>query len=223
MIPAPSPFAHQANSNPPASIAIVRGGHLRLAEHHLIIEWFLVPTAYSFTQFGAGDASIEPPNLFTYIGVDDIPKDLHATVEGVSKVKLSGGRVVPRHLPFSSNEPKFSRCWPKDKQEVQNAIREAQRLVDRAIAEIEGSDHTNFVTWFGGYSDYMANRVKENLIGFKACLNFAGYTIKCGYYDLDYLDYCDISKQLQGRCSVTDTSLDQSPVKEKSRSTNNSI
>ena len=191
MIPALSPFAHQANLIPPASPVIVRGGHLRLAEHHLIIEWFLVPTTYSFTQFGAGDDSIEQPNLFTYIGVDDIPKDLHATVEGVSKVKLSGGRVVPRHLPFSSNEPKFSRCRSKDKQEVQNAIREAQRLVDRAIAEVEGSDHTNFVTWFGGYSDYMANRVKENLIGLKAHLNFSGYTIKCGYYGVGS---CDISK-----------------------------
>ena len=225
MIPALSPFTHQ--TIPPASlmIRIVSGGHFQLAEHNLI-EWLPVPTPYSFTRFGAKDDSIEPPNLFTYIGADDTPKGLHATVEGVSKVKLSGGRVVPRHLPFRSNDPKFPRCEHWQKLLILDAIDNAKRILIRAVRDIDwaiAANHvarTNFVTWFGRYSRDNANQVRRNLVGFGRDLDFWRYDIKCGYPNTVPSEICKYTLQLRDRRSVTDKPLDQSPTKGKSGSPN---
>ena len=218
MVPALSPFAHQAN--PSASLMIVSWGHFRLAEHHLI-EWLPVPTTYSFTQSGAGDESIEPPNLSTYIDADDTPKDLQATVEGISKAKHSGNLVVPRHIRLGSNRPRFQRCSATNVERIEDALRDAHGLVDRAIAEIErGGPQPNFETWFGGYSDYMADKVLRNLDGFKIHLDFSGYIIKCGYQGTTPTEIRKYPLQPQGRHSATDKSLDQSVRRKNSRSAN---
>ena len=220
MILALSPFTHQ--TNPSASLPIVSGGHYRLAEHHLI-EWLPVPATHSFTQPGTGDDSIEPPKPFTYVDADDTPKDMHTTVEGIARAKLSGDPDVPRQVHDKrsglSKEPKFTHCSPAKEQMIKDAVSDAYRALEGAIVELDRNHGPGsiFERWFG--SGTGPRVVRENLDGFKAHLDFSRYTFDCVNGDLLPSKISKYTLQLRDLRPVTDrSSLDQSSDAKKSRS-----
>ena len=164
-------------------------GHFWLTEHHLI-DWLPGPATYSFTQSGAGDDSIERPNSPTRVGVDDTPKKLRATVEGVAKAKRSRNLIVSRHVHNkrfrSRSKPKFADCLSYQKTLIKMAAEDAQGLLVEAIAESERVKRLGFRAhggyykiWFGEYSEAVANTVWSTLEEIKTNLPFLGFTYDC--------------------------------------------
>ena len=112
--------------------------------------------AYNFTRSGAGDYSIEPLNLFTYVDGDGALKDLYATVEGVAEVKLSGILAVSRRgddpvpLPPTPKVPKFQDCTVAQEVALTALALEAEEWVASAIEHLEfNSFSLRYHRWFG--------------------------------------------------------------------------
>ena len=151
---------------------------------------------------------------------------MHATVEGVAKVKLSGDLVTRRQVHDkrfgSGSKPKFAHCSPVKKQMIKEAVKDAQGALEEAIAQIDSEDHgTSFTTWFGRVPD-LSYIVRKNLEGFKILLDFSGYTFDCNCGDNFPSEISKFTLQLRDRRSVTDKSLNQSPTTKKSGSANHS-
>ena len=228
MVPALPPFSLRAI--PSTSLTIVRGGHFGLAGHHFI-GWLPIPTAESFIQSGAGDHSIDPPNHFAYADADDTPEDLHATVEGIAEVKLSGplaapGRVHGKRLIH----PHYEDCTRGGVNDIRRAIWDAATDLRHAyvgVKYIEGH-HTDewavmYERWFGTYSKVGRDTVKKIIDYMWGKIRFASSTFVCRTGEDAGIPakLCNYTLQPWGCCSVTDTSLDQSP-KNESRSTEGS-
>ena len=221
MIPALSTFSLQGN--PPLLPTTVSGGHFRLAEHHHLIEWLPGPAAYSFTQSGAGDDSIERPNPFTHVVLGDTPKDLHATVEGVAKVKHSRNLVVSRGVHNkrlgSRSKPKFADCLSYQKTLIKMAAEDAKKLLAEAVTvserimtqrSSEGED--NYKLWLGRYSQQRADKIWYRLEKLRTNIAFLGFTYDCNCDEAFPSEISELTLQLWDRCSVTDKSLVQSPT-----------
>ena len=112
-----------------------------------------VSAAYNFSLSGAGNYSIKPSSLFTYIDhVDGTPKDLHATVEDIPEVRLSGNLIVSRVLNRRDGERQG--CTPLQSFNLDLAIGEADVLIEDAILFLgtrmnSPSPPPRWTTWFG--------------------------------------------------------------------------
>ena len=108
-------------------------------------------TAYNFTRSGAGDYSIEPSNLFTYVDGDGALKDLYATVEDVAKVKLSGILAVSRHVYDKRNLPRFQHCSWDEARDITSAAMGADDYAEDSYNHIERlwTGSVRYLTWFG--------------------------------------------------------------------------
>ena len=106
---------------------------------------------YNFTRSGAGAYSIEPSTLFTYVDADGTPKDFHATVEDVAKVKLSGNLAVSR---VRDKRATLTNCKWLEQVLLENAIESAQTYAEEAYTYVRGMsrDSSRYRTWFGTYT-----------------------------------------------------------------------
>jgi len=106
---------------------------------------------YNFTRSGAGAYSIEPSTLFTYVDADGTPKDIHATVEDVAKVKLSGNLAVSR---VRDKRATLTNCKWLERVLLDDAIESAQTYASKTYSYIWGMsrDSRRYRTWFGNYN-----------------------------------------------------------------------
>jgi hypothetical protein len=111
--------------------------------------------------FTAGDYSIRPSNLFTYVDTDGTPKNLYATVEDVGTIKLSGNLAVSRVHDKRAN---FDSCSQNQQLTLAAAAATAKSLAFNAYAYLLGISSTTY--WYGlWYGRYDASRkaTSENL------------------------------------------------------------
>jgi peptidyl-Lys metalloendopeptidase len=125
-----------------------------------------VSAAYDFTKPGAGDYTIEPSNLFTYVDADGTPKNIYATVDETAKVKLSGTLSFPR---AHRKRATFNGCTPEQQLEIESAIPYAHNYSVESytyLSAISGPT-TRYTAWFGEYEEGRKSTVQEhfNLIG----------------------------------------------------------
>ena len=163
MIPTLSPSSILAI--PSMSLTIVSGlsQSLLTAGDHLIGR-SPVSSAYDFTHSGAGDYSVEPSNLFTYVDGGGTPKVLHATVEGIAKVRLSGGLGVSQHI--HDNRGAFIGCKDTDRQRIEAAVVVLRESLEDARDYMNGIEGPTlrYETWFGTY-DAVNKNVVQGILG----------------------------------------------------------
>ena len=113
-------------------------------------------TAYNFTRSGAGDYSIEPSNLFTYVDGDGALKDLYATVEDIAEVKLSGILAVSRHVYDKCNSPRFQDCSWDEERDITSAAIKADTYAEESYNYLEHiwSDSVRYFRWFGWFAEH---------------------------------------------------------------------
>ena len=110
-----------------------------------------VSATYNFTLSGTGNYSIEPSSHFTYLDVNGTLKDLHATVEDIAEVRLSGNLIVSRAFDRRA----LRDCTSIDLIYFAHAIEEARARITDAIAFISqmidtgGDPPPRWKTWFG--------------------------------------------------------------------------
>jgi len=121
-----------------------------------------VSTAYNFARSGAGNYSIEPSNLFTYVGVGGTLKDLYAAVEDIAEVRLSGNLVVPRALDKRGT---MIGCSLYQELDIYLAALKAEIYAKNACCFLDSIDdrkppprHTR---WFGKYTFLRKVKVQE--------------------------------------------------------------
>jgi len=170
-----------------------------------------VSAAYNFTLSGAGNYSVGPSNLFTYVDVNGTLKDLHANVEDIAEVRLSGDLVVSRVL--DRREGLTVACSKDQYSELSTAIIAAYGLVRRAIIFIKDMDHENppprWITWFGVSPPCAmdwAPRVFQMILSFG--FNNFNYDCRCDRPDLIFSS-AYIFQSWNYCYSATDRSLDQ--------------
>ena len=136
-----------------------------------------VSTAYDFTRSGAGDYTIKPSNLFTYVDADGIPKNLYASVEGSAKVKLSGKLAVSR---AHHKRATFNDCSSTQQSDIELAASNAQVYASEASNYITGisSGTERYTTWFGTYDDSRKSTVQEHLSLINS-RDFSSFTYNC--------------------------------------------
>ena len=133
--------------------------------------------AYDFSKSGAGEYSVEPSKLLTYIDDDGTPKDFYATVGTIPKVKLSS---VPPVSRVHDKRAGFNSCSSDQQSQIASAVGPAQAYAIEAysyIADIAG-DTTRYTTWFGAYDEDRRAAVENHfkLIGTR---NLWGLTYDC--------------------------------------------
>ena len=132
--------------------------------------------AYNFTRSGAGDYSIEPLNLSTYVDGDGALKDLYATVEDVAEVKLSGILAVSRHVYNKRNSPRFQGCSMSQESDLIGAALAVDFYAKQAYDYIKPlSRYTRrYLKWFGLYTNFRMEIVKGHFskISENSFLNF---------------------------------------------------
>ena len=171
-----------------------------------------VSAAYNFTLSGAGNYSIKPSSLFTYIDVNGTLKDLHATVEDVAEVTLSGNLIVSRAL--DRRDLTILDCTDMQTLGLRDALRGASRVLKGTIAFLTSMNKETlpfrWTTWFGYTDECRMEYVRRvyysvgaNLLKFtyqcSPCENYPYITHVCAYIFQSW-DYC---------YPVTDRSLDQ--------------
>ena len=141
----------------------------------------LVSAAYNFTQSGAGDYSIGPSTLFTYVDADGTPKDLDATVGGVAKVKLSGNLAVSRS---HDKRATFNSCSSTQQTQLNDAATGAQMYAFNAYGYISGMKEATprYTTWFGVYNSTQKDTVQSHYQLINGA-QFAGFTYDCACTD----------------------------------------
>lgn len=148
-----------------------------------------VSTAYNFTRSGAGDYTIEPSNLFTYVDADSILKDLYATVEGVAEVTLSGNLAVPRSRDKRAS---FTGCSPENQSDLDIAASNAQKYATVAFEYLKPiwglTGPPRYTTWFGTYTphrkdiaQYHFGKIRNN--------QFSSFTYHCTCTDPSIFSY----------------------------------
>jgi peptidyl-Lys metalloendopeptidase len=146
-----------------------------------------VSAAYNFTRSGAGDYSIGPSNLFTYVGAGGTPKNLRATVEGIAAVKLSGNLAVSR---VHDKRTLFPSCSATMQSKLKTAIVNAQSLAANAYAYLVSISSGTYwyLRWFGAYDPSRLNIVR-NHFELISSRDFTGFTYDCSCTTSDYLAY----------------------------------
>ena len=145
-----------------------------------------VSTAYNFARSGAGNYSIEPSNLFTYVDVGGTLKDLYATVGDIAEVRLSGNLAVSRALDKRGT---MINCTLYQQLDIYLAALKAQIYARNAYCFLDSIDEKNppprYTRWFGQYTFLRKLRVQET---FKRMIDyhFATWTYNC---DCDIDDY----------------------------------
>jgi len=133
--------------------------------------------AYNFTRTGAGDYSIEPSNLFTYVAADGTPKNFLATVEDAAEVKLSGTLAVS---PVHDKRATFVGCLPARRIQINAAASSAQTYSVRAYSYIRGisSRTLRYTTWFGTYTSSRKSIVQDHFQRISS-RQFSSFTYDC--------------------------------------------
>ena len=143
--------------------------------------------AYNFTRSGAGDYTIEPSNLFTY--VDGTPKNLYATIKDIVEVKLSGNLAVSRLLHKRTT---FTNCSPISQSQLNIAASNAQKYAINAYSYIKGvlgpSSTPRYTTWFGTYTQHRKDIVQYHF-GMIRSNKFSSFTYYCTCPDSSIYSY----------------------------------
>ena len=128
--------------------------------------------AHNLTQSGAGDHSIEPPVLSTYVDADGVPKDFYTTVDGITGVGLSGDLAAykrgfkkfnpkkykpKKYKPKKpkpntlGKEPKFDSCPTHREMEILAIATEAEEIIDKTYAYVKKLKRPTprYITWYG--------------------------------------------------------------------------
>ena len=184
-------------------------GHLRLGRRRLI-ESLSVSAAYDFSRAGAGDYSVDPSNLFTYIDSDGTPTDLYATVEGIAKVKLPGDPAASRHV-HDKREIDTKGCNDKEKLKIREAAVTADYNLNKVLYYFDAQyGETRYETWFGAPDRGRKRTVKKMLMRMKEKANTLRLTYECGICT-DPVGHASARTRIFSRAcySVTDISLNQ--------------
>lgn len=125
------------------------------------INRFPVFAAYNFTQSGAGNYSIEPSNLFTYVDADGTPKNFHADLEGTIEVNLSGTLAVSR---VHDKRASFVSCSSTRKSQLNSAASSAQNYASKAYSYLKSISKSTrrYKTWFGTYTSSRKSTVQSH-------------------------------------------------------------
>ena len=136
-----------------------------------------VSAAYNFTRSGAGDYSIEPSDLFTYVGADGTPRNLYATVEDVAGVKLSGNLAVSR---AHDKRASYASCSLSQQAQLMTAADNAQTYANGAFTYLKGISlgTPRYLTWFGSYVQHRKDIVQYNF-GKIRSNKFSSFTYSC--------------------------------------------
>ena len=150
-------------------------GHL---DRRRLIKSLSASAAYDLSRAGTGNYSVDPSNLFTYINSDGTPKDLHATVEGITRVKHFGdvaisGRVYDKRIAYKG-------CSPKQEETIQKAAGVAKYLVDKALYYFDKkSGKALYKVWFDASGRTHKTAVKGVLGDIREQANFPELTYDC--------------------------------------------
>jgi len=172
-----------------------------------------VSAAYNFTLSGAGNYSIKPSNLFTYVDVGGSPRDLNATVGDIAEIRLSGNLIVPRVL--DRRAIKLNHCSQSQKSDLVAAIREAFRLLVNAIQFLDHMNQANppprWTTWFGPFMPCKKDFIRSVFVSMISDAGFQKFNYDCSCNDAASTSFLSAHIfQLWDYCySVTDRSLDQ--------------
>ena len=153
-------------------------GHRRLARRRLI-ERPSVSATYDFSRAGTGDYSIDPSNLFTHIDSDGTPKALHATVEGIAKVKLSGDLTVSRHA--HDKRILSNGCSAEEEKKLHDAAVAAGYLINKSLYYLnKSSGKARYKAWFGRPDRTRKDHVKSVFTNMREKANILKVTYECG-------------------------------------------
>ena len=133
--------------------------------------------------------------------------DIHATVEDVAEVGLSGALSVPR---ARGKRAPFVNCSSDMQSQLGTAAADAQTYASNAYSHLTGisDDAPRYTTWFGAY---VASRksVVENHFQLISSHQFSSFTYDCTCTRLNTYAYvCACAFCLRDRYSVTDGFLD---------------
>ena len=132
---------------------------------------------YNFTRSGAGDYSVKPLNLFTYVDVGGTPKNLYATVEDIAEVKLSGNLVVSR---VDDKRDSYPGCTADSRLVLAATAATAQEYVNEAYSYLKAilSGTPRYSLWFGVYDVSRKSTVQDHFwhIGSN---DFSSFTYNC--------------------------------------------
>ena len=146
-----------------------------------------VSAAYNFTGSGAGDYSIGPSTLFTYVDADGTVKDLDATIGDVVEVNLSGTLAVSRAL---TKRASFNGCSSTQQTQLNSAAAGAQTYAAKALSYISGisSGTTRYTSWFGVYDSTRKSTV-QNHYQLMSSHQYSSFTYDCTCTDADTYAY----------------------------------
>ena len=161
-----------------------------------------VSAAYNFTRSGVGSYSIEPSNLFTYVDGEGLPKNLYATVEDITEVKLSGNLAVSRAYKKRAT---FASCSWVEQTLTQTAVNNAQNYANSAYSYIQGisGGTPRYETWFGPYTDSRKSTVQDHF-RLISSHSFSGFTYDCSCTTADTYAYTCVHVSVVNCYSVTD-------------------
>jgi len=133
------------------SLTIVSGTTMILLARGLMEYSLSVSAAYDLTSSGPGYYSVKPLNLFIYIDADGTLKDLYATIEDVTEVKISGNLVVSR---VHDKRATFVSCSSSRRSQINTAVSNAQMSASGAYSYLQStsSGTSRYTTWFGTYT-----------------------------------------------------------------------
>ena len=189
-------------------------------------------------QSGAGDYSIEPSNLFTYVDADGNTKDFYATVGGITKVKLSRDLAAhkrafkkfnpkkykpKKHKPKKpkpntlGREARFDSCPTHRESEILVIAREAEEIIDKTYAYVKKLKRPTprFTTWYGSRAGLGMDGIKRHWKKMSknelTRLTTFHYGCSCPKGEKGALVYGTCIFQLRNGHFVVDKSLDQKP------------
>ena len=184
-------------------------------------------------QSGAGDYSIEPPNLFAHVNADGTPKDFYPTVGGVKHSRdLAAYKWATRGFDPTKYKPKkykpkkpkpdtlgkqptFRSCPNHREIEILTIAKEAEEIIDKTYAYVKKLKHPTprYTTWYGtnpgtgmgGIQRHWKKMSKNELTR----LSTFWYGCSCPKGERSAIVYGPCIFQLRNGYLVVDKSLDQ--------------
>ena len=142
-----------------------------------------VSAAYDFTRSGAGDYSIEPSNLFTYVDADGTPKDLRAIVTDLAKVKLTSDLAVPRRV--QGKRAGTHGCSGSQREKLDAIGTLAKTHAATAYNYLEGTARAKrrYTRWFGRYNAGRKATVQSVFQNISQNVDFSTISYDCACTD----------------------------------------
>ena len=143
-----------------------------------------VSAAYDFTRSGAGGYFIKPSNLFTYVDASSTLKNLHATIEEVAEVKLSGNLTVSRRVYDKREDINFFGCTGEQEWDIRSAAVYANIYAENAYEYLKTISFSTdrYEYWFGPHTPPRQALVQIHFEMISQS-KFENFIYQCGHWD----------------------------------------